>query len=424
MQYSAINVNALGKKYNIQQSGSQYLLLSETIKEKFKTICSLNKKYSRNTTFWALKDITFTVEHGDVLGIIGKNGAGKSTLLKILSRVASPTEGTVEIRGHVGSLLEVGTGFHPELTGRENIFLSGSILGMRKTEIESNFDNIVKFADIEKFIDTPVKRYSSGMLIRLGFAVASHLNPDILIVDEVLAVGDAQFQKKCLGKMDQISKSEGRTILFVSHSMSMISSLCSSGILLEKGSIKNCGSIEQVINSYLNTNQVASGEVIFNDPKPGDKKVTLHSIRIQDPHRMTITDCRIDEPFIIEMEYEIHDDNLKIFPNLHIRDSYGQYVFITSDSALDPDAIGKIHHGRYISKCTIPGNFLNSGTYYIGIALTSVYPLQVRLYEQDVVFITINDPMEGIPTRINGYSGSIPGPVRPLLQWELQPIKI
>jgi lipopolysaccharide transport system ATP-binding protein len=420
MQNSAINVNGLGKKYYIHQTGFQYRLLSETIKEKVKKNFLFPTKNSKNDIFWALKEITFTVERGDVLGIIGKNGAGKSTLLKILSRITSPTEGSVEIQGHVGSLLEVGTGFHPELTGRENIFLSGSILGMRKVEIEENFDNIVKFADIDKFIDTPVKRYSSGMLIRLGFAVASHLNPDILIVDEVLAVGDAQFQKKCLGKMDQISKSEGRTILFVSHSMSMISSLCNSGILLDKGKIKMLGSIENVINSYLNTNQVATGGVIFKDPKPGDKKVILHAIRIRNNNGAPILDCRIDEPFIIEIEYELLENNIKIAPNIHIRDTFGQYAFVTSDSGLDPDATKKGHKGLYISRCKIPGNLLNAGTFFISVALTSVYPVQVHIYEEDPIFITVHDPMQGIRTRVNGYSGPIPGPVRPLLEWELE----
>ena len=203
--------------------------------------------------FWALKDVSFDVEQGEVVGIIGRNGAGKSTLLKILSRITSPTEGTVELHGRVGSLLEVGTGFHPELTGRENIYLSGSILGMKRKEIDANLDEIVKFSEIEKFLDTPVKRYSSGMYVRLAFAVAAHMDTEILLVDEVLAVGDAQFQKKCMGKMSQVSKGEGKTVLFVSHNMSMISSLCQKGILLEQGNIRFGGPVEDTINMYLNS---------------------------------------------------------------------------------------------------------------------------------------------------------------------------
>lgn len=246
-----IKVEHLSKQYKIGMD-RRYKTFQETIINTIKSPFALfNRKKNENDTFWALKEVSFEVEEGEVVGIIGRNGAGKSTLLKILSRITEPTEGKVVLRGRVGSLLEVGTGFHPELTGRENIYLNGSILGMRKQEIEEKFDEIVKFAEIEKFLDTPVKRYSSGMYVRLAFAVAAHLEPEILLVDEVLAVGDAAFQKKCLGKMKDVSSNEGRTVLFVSHNMQAISSLCKAAILLEKGQITYLGSPIEAINQYL-----------------------------------------------------------------------------------------------------------------------------------------------------------------------------
>ena len=234
-EHIAIRVKNLGKYYHLGGNQEQYHTLRDTMVNSLKTPLNIFRSTPPKEGFWALKNLSFDVKQGEVIGIIGRNGAGKSTLLKILSQVTTPTEGTIELHGRVGSLLEVGTGFHPEMTGRENIFLNGSILGMKKKEIEQKFDEIVKFSDIEKFLDTPVKRYSSGMYIRLAFAIAAHMDPGILVVDEVLAVGDASFQKKCLGKMDQVSKSEGKTVLFVSHNMSMISSLCDTGILLENG---------------------------------------------------------------------------------------------------------------------------------------------------------------------------------------------
>jgi len=239
----AIRVKNLGKRYKLGQQSGGYKTLGETItnavKSPFQRLQHLGSEEKEEAgTFWALRDVSFEVKKGEVIGIIGRNGAGKSTLLKILSRITAPTEGTVEVHGRIGSLLEVGTGFHPELSGRENIYLSGSIIGMQRSEINTKFDEIVKFAEVEKFLDTPVKRYSSGMYVRLAFAVAAHMDTEILLVDEVLAVGDAQFQKKCLGKMDQASRGEGKTVLFVSHNMSMISSLCDTGILLENGSLR------------------------------------------------------------------------------------------------------------------------------------------------------------------------------------------
>ena len=259
MTDTIIEVENLGKRYVLdhQQEREKYTALRDVIAQGVKSVLKGfgGKKTETKEEFWALKDVSFQVKRGEVVGIIGRNGAGKSTLLKILSRITEPTTGRVRLKGRVASLLEVGTGFHPELTGRENIYLNGAVLGMMRQEIDRKFDEIVAFAEVEKFLDTPVKRYSSGMYVRLAFAVAAHLESEILIVDEVLAVGDAEFQKKCLGKMGEVSKGEGRTVLFVSHNMSAIRTLCNYGILMNKGQIHSLGSIENVISDYLTFNQ-------------------------------------------------------------------------------------------------------------------------------------------------------------------------
>ncbi len=255
----AIKVEGLGKKYLIkhQASGRRYVALRDVLAEKAKALFSNRKSETANhksvEEFWALQDVSFEVKSGEAVGIIGRNGAGKSTLLKVLSRITEPTKGRVRLRGRVASLLEVGTGFHPELTGRENIYLNGAILGMHRTEIRSKFDEIVAFAEVERFLDTPVKRYSSGMYMRLAFAVAAHLEPEILVVDEVLAVGDASFQKKCLGKMQDVSKG-GRTVLFVSHNMGAVTTLCRSGIWLQQGRVVKTGPARQLVDEYLTVN--------------------------------------------------------------------------------------------------------------------------------------------------------------------------
>lgn len=253
MSQSIIRVEDLGKKYIIgNDQQERYTSLRDVITNKVKSVFSKQTEKNDSTEFWALKDISFDIQQGDRVGIIGRNGAGKSTLLKVLSRITEPTTGSIAIKGRVASLLEVGTGFHPELSGRENIFLNGAILGMGRAEIKAKFDEIVDFSEIEKFLDTPVKRYSSGMYVRLAFAVAAHLEPEILIVDEVLAVGDSKFQKKCLGKMGEVS-SQGRTILFVSHNTTFVRSLCNKGIWLDKGQVRQTGSTAEVINSYLSS---------------------------------------------------------------------------------------------------------------------------------------------------------------------------
>lgn len=382
---------------------------------------AVSSQYNRfsDERFWALKDISFEVRKGEILGIIGRNGAGKSTLLKILSRLTAPTSGSVKIKGRVGSLLEVGTGFHPELTGRENVFLNGAILGMTKREIESKFDEIVRFAEIEKFIDTPVKRYSSGMYVRLAFAVAAHLEPEILIVDEVLAVGDSSFQKKCLGKMGEVA-GEGRTVLFVSHNMSFISSLCNNGVLLNQGKIKKIGPIEEIATLYLNSGGKKEGEIIFSDPYPGDNKAKLLRVSILNKDQNPIKHIRIDEDFFVEMEYEVLEDGLFLYASIFLRDQLGNTILHSIDSSIDPNSDLKQKKGIYCSKCRIPGNFLNSIVYYVSVSVCTVDPVIVHFSERDILFFNVIDPIYGIPTRPNKYLGSLAGSaVRPLLEWEM-----
>ncbi len=294
---------------------------------------------------------------------------------------------------------------------------------MKKREIDEKFDEIVKFSGVEKFLDTPVKRYSSGMNVRLAFSVAAHLDPEILLVDEVLAVGDAEFQKKCLGKMGEVA-SEGRTVLFVSHNMAMISSLCNKGILLDEGIITKNGPMEKVMDAYLNAGQEAVGQIVFSKNFPGDNEAILRCARIVNKDGVPITSACINEDIFIEMKYELFRNDMRVYPNYHVYDQFGQLVFVTSDSKLDPKSMLKRKCGTYVSRCCIPANTLNSSTYHVLFALTSVNPLHVHFAEKDLLYVTINDPIEGVLTRPEGYSGPIPGVVRPLLEWTLSgPIK-
>lgn len=369
--------------------------------------------------FLALKDVSFEVEEGIALGIIGRNGAGKSTLLKIISRITAPTRGEVKIKGRVASLLEVGTGFHPELTGRENIYLNGAILGMNRQETRKKFDEIVSFAEIERFIDTPVKRYSSGMYVRLAFAVAAHLDPEILIVDEVLSVGDAQFQKKCLGKMESVGK-EGRTVLFVSHNMATISSLCSRGMLLNAGEVVKIGEISDVVLSYYSQGLASPSFFDYTTSKKivGDRHVTLMSGAVMDEEGNFCQETTITKPTLVRMRYCIKESGRYTFiPNFHFFTSDGSYAFVSN-----PQNVANLKAGVYEAECHVPGNFLNEGTYFVGLAMTSVESgIQVHFYEQSALSFNVKDPMENVPTR-NGYAGAMPGVVRPLLDWKIKRI--
>lgn len=319
MSDTVIRVENLGKKYIIgHQRRERYTTLRDMMAEKARSFGQMFRRngkedYPTHEEFWALKDVSFEIKQGDRVGIIGRNGAGKSTLLKILSRITEPTEGRISIKGRVASLLEVGTGFHPELTGRENIYLNGAILGMGKAEIKKKFDEIVAFAEVEKFLDTPVKRYSSGMYVRLAFAVAAHLEPEILIVDEVLAVGDAQFQKRCLGKMEDVAEKEGRTVIFVSHAMPMIASLCNSCFLLKHGEVIKEGSPGSVIAYYQSDGQHSPGSVDYTSSPspPGDHLAVLRRGWIENEKGEQSLDVRIDEPLTVYMEYEVQQKNTR-----------------------------------------------------------------------------------------------------------------
>lgn len=317
MTDTVIRVENLGKKYTIDHhQPERYTALRDVIANRIKSITHhlthrthANPSFVAREEFWALKDISFEIKQGDRVGVIGRNGAGKSTLLKILSRITEPTSGRATIKGRVASLLEVGTGFHPELTGRENIYLNGAILGMGKTEIKQKFDEIVAFAEVEKFLDTPVKRYSSGMYVRLAFAVAAHLEPEILVVDEVLAVGDLQFQEKCLGKMNQVAES-GRTVFFVSHNMGAIKALCKHALLLELGQIKAYGVSQDVVLDYIKlfSDRANVGQIDRRQHIQGNGKVTIEKVELCNWHQVKKTSFLIGEPFTIQLTYNVHQE--------------------------------------------------------------------------------------------------------------------
>ena len=331
---------------------------------------------------WSLKDINLKIQQGDRVGIIGRNGAGKSTLLKILSRVTTPTTGGIKIKGRIASLLEVGTGFHPELTGRENIYLNGAILGMRKREITKKFDEIVAFAGVERYVDTPVKRYSSGMYVRLAFAVAAHLDCEILIVDEVLAVGDAEFQKKCLSKMGDVSKSEGRTILFVSHNMQAVRNLCSRAILLQDGRIVDEGMPGSVINTYLNAERDSVFLKTWDNPEeaPGNEHIRLKKIELIP--RLKKKDAVVDirTPLTVKFELWNFDDAVNLMAGLHLFTLSDECIF---DVPTEPEIYYK---GIIKGVCEIPGNFLNDGAYYLSLIITKDTSKMLYYFEQILSF--------------------------------------
>jgi len=414
----AIRCHGIGKRYRIGERQNYKALrdvLSDAIKVPFLRLRQAERATKENANIWALEDVSFEIKRGEVVGIIGRNGSGKSTLLKILSRVTEPTRGYAEINGRVGSLLEVGTGFHPELTGRENLFLNGAILGMKKSEIARKFDEIVAFAEVEKFIDTPVKHYSSGMYMRLAFAVAAHLEPEILLVDEVLAVGDGRFQKKCLGKMGQIAE-QGRTVLFVSHSMPAITRLCPRAILLNDGHVVTDGPAPQVVNTYLyNDLGTAAVRRWKRSRAPGDDIVRLVAARVHTEDGRTSATIDIRQPVGIEIEFDVQEPGHVLIPNYHFVNSEGVCVFIASDQ--DPAWRRRPRlPGTYTSTAWIPGNYLAEGTLVVGAAISTIDPVIVHVFERDVVAFQVIDSLDGDSAR-GDYSGPMPGAVRPLLRW-------
>jgi lipopolysaccharide transport system ATP-binding protein len=423
----AIQVENLSKQYHIgahQKNRNVREALMDAFKAPFRRAGKLLRGQASGAseldeTIWALKDVSFEVKRGEVVGIIGGNGAGKSTLLKIISRIAEPTEGFAEFRGRLSSLLEVGTGFHSELTGRENIYLNGAILGMKKSEIRQKFDEIVSFADVEKFIDTPVKHYSSGMYLRLAFGVAAHLEPEILIVDEVLAVGDAQFQKKCLNKMQKVGQ-EGRTVLFVSHNMQAIVRLCPRAILLDEGKLIADGPSTKIVSKYLAAGLGTNAERIWEDPEkaPGNEIVRMISMRVrtEDGHVSESIDIR--KSFSVELEYEVLKPGHLLLANFGFTDEEGVCIFVIADR--DPEWQRKPRPiGRFISSALIPGNFLAEGTITVGGGIWTEDPFVEHCDVQGAVGFQVVDSMDGDSAR-GDYGKKWYGVVRPMLRWNTQ----
>jgi len=365
--------------------------------------------------FWALDNVSFEVKQGEVLGIIGRNGAGKSTLLKILSQVTTPTSGQFKIKGRIASLLEVGTGFNPEMTGRENVFLNGAILGMTKAEIRGKFDEIVAFSEIEEFIDTPVKRYSSGMYVRLAFAVAAHLEPEILIVDEVLAVGDAAFQKKCMGKMESVSGKEGRTILFVSHQISAVTRICKKALWLDGGKAKDYGDADLICSKYLaNGSSVSAKREWKNGERaPGNEWVRLVNVEARSDGKVA-EQLFINQPVEIHVNYEVLREGKVLIPNIHLFADDGTLIFIAHDWysgwRTRPKQLGK-----YRTIFCVPGNFFSEGRIAIKIVISTYTPFEVHFEELDVIAFNVVEAESGNVSR-GDYAGHIPGVVRPLIE--------
>jgi lipopolysaccharide transport system ATP-binding protein len=368
---------------------------------------------------WALRNISFEVKSGEVVGIIGRNGAGKSTLLKILCRITGPTSGNAQIRGRISSLLEVGTGFHQELTGRENVYLNGTILGMMKKEVDRKFDEIVDFSGVEKFIDTPVKRYSSGMKVRLAFAVAAHLEPEILLIDEVLAVGDAAFQKKCLKKMEDVGQ-KGRTVLFVSHNMSAITRLCGRAILLEKGRVMEDGPSQRVVRIYLTSESGSAAIREWRDPAKGPcgDVARLRAVRVRTGDGQLKESIEISQPVGIEMDYEVMKPGRVLMPHYHLYNEEGVEVFCAHDT--DPDWRDRPRpEGRYKSTAWIPGNLLSEGTLFVNSGLITLDPNTEQFYEAAAVAFQVIET-NGPNLARGGWAGPMTGVVRPLLEWHTE----
>lgn len=430
MSQFAIRVENLGKRYRIGSQRARYATLRDTLHEAFVSPFTRRRALRRRDEgartpgemIWALREVSLQVRQGEVVGIIGPNGAGKSTLLKVLSHITEPTTGLAEVRGRIGSLLEVGTGFHAELTGRENIFLNGAILGMKRREVARKFDEIVAFAEIERFIDTPVKHYSSGMYLRLAFAVAAHLEPEIMLVDEVLAVGDAAFQKKCLSKMEDVGGS-GRTILFVSHNMPAVTRLCERAVLLEEGRVVSDGKAPHVVSTYLSAGSGTTASRRWPDAAkaPGGNVARLRAVKVVADGDLMGNSVDIRRPVRIEMEYEVLKSGYVLMPYLHFNNEEGVRAFSAHD--LDPAWQGRPRlAGRYVSAVSIPGNFLAEGMMFVGAGLRIISPNIREFHEPDVVAFQVVDSPDGDSAR-GPFVGTMLGVVRPLLEWttEFQP---
>jgi len=414
MTDTVIQAEHVSKKYVI----SHYEKLT-TFSDVLSNISSIPKriisKNQNSEDFWALKDVSFEVKQGEAIGVIGRNGSGKSTLLKILSRITEPTQGIIKLKGRVTSLLEVGTGFNGELTGRENVFLNGSILGMTKKEINKRFDEIVDFAGVEKFIDTPVKRYSSGMYVRLAFAVAAHLESELLLVDEVLAVGDAQFQKKCLDVMNNLAKS-GRTLLFVSHNANAVSQLCSKVIYLQDGSIVAQGKTQKIINDYLSYSTTKS-TTLFTQTENKSKEVNLRKVYLDDSQNKDKNLFDYNQAITVNIEYEINKEMENVNVWIGLQASDGNMVFTTVDCDLKPNLLQNRSIGYYKTHLSLPGKFLNIGDYLIIVGIVKNDPLKV-FDRVEALQITIKP--ESNSEHIVFKDGPRKGYVQPLLNWSTE----
>ena len=416
----AIRVEDLGKQYVIGAQTDRYRTLRDSLSDIVKWPAQVLRKgfSSPKETIWALDGISFEVKKGEVLGVVGRNGAGKSTLLKILSRVTEPSRGFAEIHGRVGSLLEVGTGFHPELTGSENIYLNGAILGMKRSEIDRKFDEIVDFSGVEKFIDTPVKRYSSGMYLRLAFAVAAHMEPEILVVDEVLAVGDAEFQRKCLGKMSEVAH-EGRTVLFVSHNMSAILRLTEETIVLEKGKLILRAPTNQAVDYYLTSGFAQTGEYHWPADEIPAEAAPFHPIalRVRNPQGLIVDTVRSVEPVTLEVEYRLDAPITGLRLGIYLMTTHGELIFTSfdTDDQEQFEEYGVRPAGHYVSRCEIPADFLNEGRYVLGINAST---FRVRRYFQDEHALSFTVDGAGAPGMQWGEQRQ--GIVRPRLDWKIE----
>lgn len=415
MSRYAIRTQGISKSYKIANR-ERYKALRDVLAEWAWPSRVPRNEDSNDGTIWALRDLNMEIKPGEVVGIIGRNGAGKSTLLKILSRITEPTLGLATVFGRISSMLEVGTGFHPELTGRENVYLNGTILGMRKTEINAKFEQIVAFAEVEKFLDTPVKHYSSGMQMRLAFAVAAHLEPEILLIDEVLAVGDVRFQRKCVNRMQEIGIS-GRTVIYVSHNLPSITRLCQRAILLESGRVIADGPSPEVVSTYLNTGLGMTGRRKWTDPKkaPGDSVVRLASVTACTHDGVAAESFDIRCRIGIRIEYEVLTEGHVLVPNLHFLNEEGTCLFVATDS--DPEWKRRARPaGHFLSTAWIPGNLLAEGTILVGVAVSTLNPLIVHFFERDAIAFHIIDSIDGDTAR-GDFAGRMPGVIRPLLDW-------
>jgi lipopolysaccharide transport system ATP-binding protein len=424
MTDTAIRVEQLGKRYIIQarRQSTQPMLrdaLADSVRsvvDRLKSLAGGSVSGSRQTEIWALRNVSFEVPHGQILGIVGRNGAGKSTLLKILSRITEPTEGRAEIRGRVASLLEVGTGFHPELTGRENVYLSGTFLGMKKAEIDRKLDEIIDFSGVATFIETPVKHYSTGMYVRLAFAVAAHLDPDILIIDEVLAVGDIAFQRKCLSKMEDVRR-HGRTVLFVSHNMTAVSRLCERAILISDGSVQKDGPAAEVVSTYLASSLSTTPKRTWLDGStaPGTEVARLRGVRVRTEDGATADVVDVRRSVGLEMVFDVLQPGHVLVPGFSLSTETAIVAFVTLD--LDPEWRGRSRPiGRFISTAWVPGNFLAEGTLLVSVGLSTHNPPVSHFYQRDAVAFQAVDSTEGDSAR-GDWDGNLQGVVRPLLKW-------